>query len=160
MSVAIQGGRPHSKPPFLTASPLGLPPVGIQVGVADVVEDVNEEVVDDELVEEDVEVEVVDVVVAEDVEVVDMDVGASESDGLEVDDVREVFGTIGVGGVFEVVEVMEVVVMVELIAGLQEHAELYRAGAVPHAADALLGKPVVAVWGEAVNVAQKAASEE
>lgn len=49
---------------------------------------------------------------------------------------------------------------VELIVGLQEQAELYRAGRVPHAADALLGNPVVIVFTEIVKVAQKAASDE
>ena len=86
---------------------------------------------------------------------------------------------VGVGVVEVVLEVLEVVevvldvvdvmlevvdlvveVRVELIVGLQEHAELYRAGAVPQAAVALLGKPVVPVAALAVKVAQNAASEE
>lgn len=58
----------------------------------------------------------------------------------------------------EVLEVAED--NVELIVGLQEQAELYREAAVPQAADALLGKPVVIVLTEVVKVAQKAASEE
>lgn len=87
MSAATHGAKPHSKPPLLTRLLAG---VGVHVGVADVVELDN----------------------------------------------------------------------VELIGGLQEHAELYRAGAVPQAADALLGKPVVTVLTVAVYVAQKAASDE
>lgn len=62
----IQGGRPHSNPPLVTASPKGR--VGVQAGLVDeVVEDV---VVDDEVV--DVEVEVVGVGVDDVVEVVEV----------------------------------------------------------------------------------------
>lgn len=136
MSVATQGGRPHSKPPFLTASPLGFPPVGTQ-GV-----EVGEDVV---VVEEEV-VDVDDVVVVEEeVVVVEEEVVVVEEEVVDV---------------LEVVVVLEVVERVELIVGLQEQAELYREGAVPQAAVALLGNPVVAVRREAVNVAQKAASDE
>ena len=66
----------------------------------------------------------------------------------------------GVGVQVGVLEVEVVVAMVELIVGLQEQAELYRAGAVPQAAEARLGKPVVMVLIEVVYVAQNAALEE
>ena len=58
----------------------------------------------------------------------------------------------------DVDDVLEV--NVELMVGLQEQAELYRAGAVPQAAVALVGKPVVLVSTLAVKVAQNAASVE
>lgn len=62
--------------------------------------------------------------------------------------------------VVAVAEVLEVEDSVELIVGLHEQAELYREAAVPQAADALLGKPVVIVLTAVVKVAQKAASDE
>ena len=56
----------------------------------------------------------------------------------------------GVGlhvGVIDAVEDTDVCVVdrVEAMVGLQEQAELYRAGLVPQEAEALLGKPVVIV---------------
>ncbi|KAL8660551.1 MAG: hypothetical protein Q9202_006445 [Teloschistes flavicans] len=111
ISAAIQGDRPHSKPPFRTTLLYG---VGVHVGVVDVVDDV--------VLVVDVVVEVAEVVVVD--------------------------------------EVLEVEESVELIVGLHEQAELYREAAVPQAADALLGKPVVIVLTAVVKVAQKAASDE
>ena len=60
-------------------------------------------------------------------------------------------------GVGDVVEVFWVVVVT---VGWQEQAELYRAGAVPHAALILAGNPVVAVWTVEVKVEQNAEAAE
>ena len=56
--------------------------------------------------------------------------------------------------------VVVVVVMVEERVGLQEQAELYLEAAVPQAAVARAGKPVVMVLMVVVYVAQNAASVE
>ena len=82
MSCAIQGGRPHSKPPLVTASLIGR--VGVHVGPAVVDVDVDDVDVDDVDVDD---VDVVDVDVDVDVDVVDV-----EEEVLVVVVIVEIFG--------------------------------------------------------------------
>jgi len=80
---------------------------------------------------------------------------------LVVLDVLDVLVVLDVLDMLDDAGVVDVAKVVELFAvGLQEHAELYRAVAVPQPPVARAGKPVVAVLIVVVYVAQNASADD